>query len=138
MGIAFWIIPRFRSGSPRGPVGLVWLSYALLNAGILIIILQFWFARETLIRQWRLFLAGVMIPFLWLSFADRLAIGDGIWDISLDRSLGIFILGLPLEEAVFFLITNILIVQGLLALSSPEAWARVRRMGQRVRSWIPR
>ena len=51
MGIAFWIIPRFRSGSPRGPVGLVWLSYALLNAGILIIILQFWFSIAVLIGR---------------------------------------------------------------------------------------
>lgn len=42
MGVAFWIIPRFSNGSPRGPVGLVWLSFALLNAGILITALQFW------------------------------------------------------------------------------------------------
>jgi lycopene cyclase domain-containing protein len=97
-----------------------------------IIILQFWFARETIMRQWRLFVAGVTIPFLWLSFADRLAIGDGIWEISLERSLGIFILGLPLEEAVFFLITNLLIVLGLMALSSPEAWARMRRIARRL------
>jgi hypothetical protein len=42
MGVAFWIIPRFSNGSPRGPVGLVWLSFAFLNAGILITALQFW------------------------------------------------------------------------------------------------
>ncbi len=109
-------------------------TYIIFELGwaVPIIILQFWFARETIIRQWRLFVAGVMIPFLWLSFADRLAIGDGIWEISLERSLGIFILGLPLEEAVFFLITNLLIVLGLMALSSPEAWARVRRIAQKL------
>lgn len=101
-----------------------------------IIILQFWFGRETIIRQWRLVVAGVMIPFLWLSFADRLAIGEGIWEISLDRSLGIFIVGLPLEEAVFFLITNLLIVFGLMALSSPEAWARVRRIARRLEQGV--
>ena len=51
MGIAFWIIPRFSSGSSRGPVGLVWLSFALLNAGILIITLQVWFPIAVLIGR---------------------------------------------------------------------------------------
>jgi len=43
MGVAFWIIPRFSRASPRGPVGLIWASFALLNAGILTTALQFWF-----------------------------------------------------------------------------------------------
>lgn len=42
-GVAFWIIPRFSNGSARGPVRLVWLSFALLNAGILIAAMQYWF-----------------------------------------------------------------------------------------------
>lgn len=42
MGVSFWIVPRFSSGSSRGPVGLVWVSFVLLNAGILITVLQFW------------------------------------------------------------------------------------------------
>lgn len=51
MGIAFWIVPRFSSGSPRGPVDLVWLSFILLNAGILIIALQSWFPGTVLIGR---------------------------------------------------------------------------------------
>ena len=48
MGVAFWIIPRFTSASPRGPISLVWFSFALLNAGILIGVLQFWFPASVL------------------------------------------------------------------------------------------
>ncbi|GMV33975.1 MAG: hypothetical protein DCC59_00640 [Chloroflexi bacterium] len=43
MGVAFWIVPRFSRGASRGPETLVWLSWALLNAGILSAAFQFWF-----------------------------------------------------------------------------------------------
>jgi len=33
MGVAFWIMPRFSRGPARGNAGLVWTSFALLNAG---------------------------------------------------------------------------------------------------------
>lgn len=35
MGVAFWILPRFGSGPPRGNVTWVWLAFLLLNAGVL-------------------------------------------------------------------------------------------------------
>jgi len=60
MGVAFWVIPRFSSGSPRGPVGLVWVSFTLLNAGILIDILQFWFPDVVLIGRIAEVAAGVL------------------------------------------------------------------------------
>jgi len=40
MGVAFWILPRFRSGPPRGNVNLAWIALVLLNAGIVIVTLQ--------------------------------------------------------------------------------------------------
>ena len=51
MGVAFWIVPRFSNGSPRGPMGLIWVSFALLNAGILITALQFWFPNAALVGR---------------------------------------------------------------------------------------
>jgi hypothetical protein len=35
LGVAFWILPRFHTGAERGRKGFVWLSYVLLNTGIL-------------------------------------------------------------------------------------------------------
>jgi hypothetical protein len=34
-GVAFWILPRYRSGAARGSELLGWLCYALLNNGVL-------------------------------------------------------------------------------------------------------
>ena len=35
LGVAFWILPRFRTGAERGREGAAWLSYGLLNAGVM-------------------------------------------------------------------------------------------------------
>ena len=51
MGVAFWVIPRFSSGSSRGPVELVWASFALINAGILLTAFQFLFPVTVLIGR---------------------------------------------------------------------------------------
>lgn len=40
MGVAFWILPRFRSNSPRGNVNVVWSALVLLNAGIVMVVIQ--------------------------------------------------------------------------------------------------
>ena len=34
MGVAFWILPRFGVGAPRGNVAFVWAALILLNLGI--------------------------------------------------------------------------------------------------------
>ena len=34
LGVAFWILPRFRSGPERGWEAPAWLAFALLNVGV--------------------------------------------------------------------------------------------------------
>jgi len=60
MGVAFWVIPRFSRGSSRGPVKLVWVSFALLNAGILIGVLQYWSPAVVLIGRVTEVVAGIL------------------------------------------------------------------------------
>lgn len=36
MGVAYWILPRFRPGPVRGKQGLAWLAFGLLNAGVML------------------------------------------------------------------------------------------------------
>lgn len=81
-----------------GPIlaGMAWISAA-----------KFWRHR----RVWTL---GIAAPTLYLWVADRIAIAEGIWDISNVYSFDFDPFGLPIEEAVFFLLTNTLVVQGLL------------------------
>ncbi|AUV83686.1 lycopene cyclase domain-containing protein [Salinigranum rubrum] len=66
-----------------------------------------------LVRRRHEWPVAVAVPTLYLWFADRVAIGLGVWTISDTQTLGIDILGLPFEEAAFFLVTNLLVVQGL-------------------------
>lgn len=56
---------------------------------------------------------AILPPTLYLSAADLFAINAGIWDITTGTSTGITLLGLPVEEFLFFLLTNVMIVQGL-------------------------
>lgn len=56
---------------------------------------------------------AVAMPTLYLWGADRTAIALGIWDIADRYTLGVDPLGLPVEEATFFLLTNVLCVVGL-------------------------
>ncbi len=51
MGVAFWILPRFSSGPPRGNVSLVWISFVLVNLGILSSALSLWFPAALLIGR---------------------------------------------------------------------------------------
>jgi lycopene cyclase domain-containing protein len=61
----------------------------------------------------RTFALAVAVPTLYLWMADAIAIRLGIWRISETQTLGIKFGPLPLEEAAFFLATNLLVVQGL-------------------------
>jgi len=56
------------------------------------------------------------LPTVYLWGADAIAIRAGIWTIAPEYTVGISFLGLPLEEALFFLFTNLLVVQGVLLL----------------------
>lgn len=69
-------------------------------------------------------LAGVAAPALVFCLADRLALGLGIWRIAPDTSTGLTLAGLPVEEALFFVLTSLLVVDGLVLAASPTARSR--------------
>jgi len=68
----------------------------------------------TLWRERNSLLVGVGVPTIYLWVADATAIHLEIWTISEEYTLGIDPLGLPIEEATFFLMTNLLVVKGIL------------------------
>jgi lycopene cyclase domain-containing protein len=61
----------------------------------------------------RLVALGVLVPTAYLCVADRIAIEFGIWTLSERYTTGLTLVGLPVEEATFFLVTNLFVVQGL-------------------------
>lgn len=109
-------------------LGAVWLlALALLAAGwqpgvylglelgwfVPPIMLQVAVGGEVLWRHRRLVAAASLAPALYLSLTDAYAIDAGIWMISRRHSLGLTIGPLPIEEIVFFLLTNVLITFGI-------------------------
>jgi lycopene cyclase domain-containing protein len=109
------------------------LTYLLMELAwaLPVIAGQWMLGHRTLRARWRLLVVGVLIPTAYLSAADALAIRVGIWSLNPERTLGIWIGGLPLEEGVFFLLTNIMIVQGLLLTADLDALtARLGRQQQ--------
>ena len=70
--------------------------------------------RKQLLAHRRILLLGVAIPTLYLCAADAFAIRVGIWRLNPELTTNVWLGGLPLEEGVFFLLTNIMVVQGIL------------------------
>ena len=67
---------------------------------------ELWQRRSRLIP-----VIGVSTVYLWI--ADRVAIELEIWTISSTYTTGWTLLGLPIEEAAFFLVTNLMVAFGL-------------------------
>jgi lycopene cyclase domain-containing protein len=75
---------------------------------------QFLFGADILWHYRKIILLAVFPPALYLSLTDIVALRAGTWAISPAHTSGILFFGiLPLEEVVFFFITNILIAFGL-------------------------
>ncbi|MEZ3115994.1 lycopene cyclase domain-containing protein [Halobaculum sp. MBLA0147] len=125
-------VPGDFAATPRVVGALAWLSLAGAGAVMLLVLGQRWtylgailvwaapivalqwaVGGTYLLRAWRPWVVGVGVPTLYLWGIDRLAIGLGVWTISAEFSTGLKLLGLPIEEAVFFLVTNLLVVYGL-------------------------
>ena len=100
------------------------------------IMLQLGFGADILWRQ-RWVVLGTIVPLtLYLSAADALAINWGTWTIDPEQSLH-FLLGgvLPLEEFIFFLLTNVLLTFGMTLLMSVESHERIAALR---RKWLAR
>lgn len=100
------------------------------------IALQLAFGVDILWRH-RLLVTLTIVPAtLFLSLADVLAIGFwGIWTIDPQQSLNILLGGiLPIEEFVFFLMTNTLLVFGVTLILAQESHRRFAH----IRSWLQR
>ncbi|MFA9515604.1 lycopene cyclase domain-containing protein [Halopenitus sp. H-Gu1] len=109
------------AGVSIGIVGWTLLGGSTLYLGAILL-----WAGPVLAVQWaydwrglhqlrRTMAIGVIAPTVYLCLIDRIAIGAGLWRISTDHTTGIAVFGLPIEEATFFLVTNVFLVQGLLA-----------------------
>ncbi|GGO00840.1 MULTISPECIES: lycopene cyclase domain-containing protein [Haloarcula] len=88
---------------------------SLLVWSVPILAIQWAFGWPFLVAEWRTVALGTLVPTLYLWVADRIALALGVWTLSDQYTTGLAIplLGLPVEEAVFFLLTSLFVVQGL-------------------------
>ncbi|MEV6905909.1 lycopene cyclase domain-containing protein [Amycolatopsis sp. NPDC051071] len=82
-----------------------------------------------ILRAWSPMRWRALVPVAYLWCVDRVAIGAGTWSISEQHTSGLRVGGLPVEEMVFFLLTSMLVVDGLLLALHPATAVRLHRSG---------
>lgn len=128
-------------------LGIVWLlAMALLVSGwrpatylSLILawsmppmILQSVFGADILWHYRKLVILTVLPVFLFISAADSMAIHSGTWTINPAQSLNFFIGALPVEEAIFFLVTAMMISFGMTLCVASAGQSRWRDWVERL------
>lgn len=104
-----WLL-TFEAGTYMGLI-LAWAAP--------VVALQWLYMGPSIWRLRRAVLPAILLPTLYLWVADWYAIDQGIWFISERFTLGWNPLGLPVEEATFFFITNVLVVFGAVLFLAP-------------------
>lgn len=94
----------------------IYLIYEL--AWALPVIAVQWLAAGRELWRWRwLILVSVVLGTAYLGACDAFALGHGIWRVDPARVLGIYAGPLPLEEFVFYFLTNIMAAQGFVLIA---------------------
>jgi lycopene cyclase domain-containing protein len=110
-----------------GPVSGTYLTL-ILSWALLPVLIQIAFGGDILLANWRLLLSAILPPTLYLWLVDAIAIAGGTWTIDPAQTTGIKAGPLPLEEMVFFLMTNLIIAFGITLMLSEESKRRARAM----------
>lgn len=133
-----WLISVFMLAMTFIAPGTFWTygTYFALEVswGLIPIMLQLIVGADILWRHRYTVITAILTTWLYLSAADMVAISMGTWTINPAQSFPLLIAGiLPIEEAIFFLITNVLIVFGLTLVMEHESEKRVPAA---FRAWL--
>jgi lycopene cyclase domain-containing protein len=141
--------PRLRA-SATATVGVFWIGSIILLAsgwqpgtylGLELIwalppiMLQLGFGADILWRYRKLVFWTLIPSTVYLCIGDALAIGSGTWTIDPAQSTGLMVANLPIEEIIFFLVTNTLVVFGMTLVLAEESQTRAP---QAVLKWMKR
>lgn len=97
---------------------------------------QLLFGADILWHFRKLVFWAIMVPGTYLSLMDIVALRDTTWSISPSQTTGFLFFGiLPLEEVVFFFITNILITFGMTLLLANVSQERFTIIKRQVQAW---
>ena len=107
---------------PGTYLGLI-LAWAMLPLA-----LQLLFGADLLWARPRQLAAAIGIPTAYLWAVDALALSAGTWTIDPGQTTGLLVGPLPVEEMLFFLLTNVIVACGVTLLLHAETPARARRL----------
>jgi lycopene cyclase domain-containing protein len=97
---------------------------------------QLLFGADILWHYRKLVFWAILIPGTYLSLMDIVALSETTWSISPSQTTGILFFGiLPLEEVVFFFITNVLITFGMTLLLANVSKGRFTEIKKQVEAW---
>ena len=82
--------------------------------------IQWALGSHIILKNYKKYLMPFALITFYLWIADSMAIRDGIWTLSENTICGIKLYNLPIEEMIFFLITNLLVFQGILLWKNVE------------------
>lgn len=100
---------------------------------------QLLFGADILWHYRKLVTLSIFVPATYLSLIDIVALKETIWSISPAQSTGVLFFGiLPLEEVVFFFITNILLTFGITLLLANVSQERFAEIKTRLQAWKER
>ena len=120
--ILFWLLSTYLLFF--GDMRWTYLSITLFWA-LPAILPQLLFGADILWHYRRLVFWAIFVPGAYLSLMDIVALSETTWSISKTQTTGILFFGiLPLEEVVFFFITNVLVTFGMTLLLAEESKKR--------------
>ena len=97
---------------------------------------QLLFGADILWHYRKLVFWAIIVPGTYLSLMDIVALSDTTWSISKSQTTGILFFGiLPLEEVVFFYITNVLITFGMTLLLANVSEGRLAEIKKQLSAW---
>ena len=97
---------------------------------------QLLFGADILWHYRKLVTWAILIPGTYLSLMDIVALKETTWSISPLQTTGIlFFRILPLEEVVFFFITNVLVVFGMTLLLANVSEGRFAEIKNQLQAW---
>lgn len=128
--LVIWVISTglLLAGWTQGRYLTLILSWALVP-----VLIQAAFGADILLANWRLLLAAVVPPTLYLWAVDALALGWTTWVIDPAQTTGIKLGIIPIEEMVFFLMTNAIIVLGVTLMLSDVSKGRARELAAEIK-----
>jgi lycopene cyclase domain-containing protein len=125
IGVIIWLISTIvlLSGWAPGRYLTLILSWAIIP-----ILPQLWLGADVLWANRRILTLAILPPTLYLWIVDTIALRYGTWVIDPQQTTGITLGVLPIEEMLFFLMTNTIIGFGITLMLSEDLQQRALDM----------